>query len=151
MSAKNRGTVTVKHAVYPSDPRLVRGLLRAIDAGHGPPLLGLNRAPDPCDPLPIWCDPCANDRAIVRAVESYRAGGRIWMTADIRPEAASLSAGRPTLASIRIARALSFDWRPRTCFTSRRIGYRRIRLSTSAVTLAAISSSHCPGMSRSCR
>ncbi len=84
MSAKNRGKTVNPHAVYPTDPRLPRALLRAIDAGQGPPLLGLNRAPDPTDPLPIWCDPCANDRAIVRAVESYRAGGRTWLTADIR-------------------------------------------------------------------
>lgn len=89
VSAKNRGKEPNKHAFYPTDPRLVRALLRAIDAGQGPPLLGLNQTPDPTDPLPLWCDPCAGDGAIVRAVESYRAGGRAWMTADIRHDAAS--------------------------------------------------------------
>jgi hypothetical protein len=89
MSAKGRGKKTNTHAFYPTDPRLVRAVLRAIDAGQGPPLVGLNQAPDPCDPIPLWADPCAGDGAIVRAVESYRPGGREWLTADIRHDAAA--------------------------------------------------------------
>lgn len=84
MSAKNRGKKVNAHAFYPTDPRLVSGLLRRIEAGEGPPLIGLNQLPDPFDPLPIWCDPCSGDGAIVRAVEGYRAGGRTWLTSDIR-------------------------------------------------------------------
>lgn len=90
MSAKHRtmGKTPNPFAVYPTDPRLVRALLRAhVEQDQGPPLPGLNAPLDACDPMPVWCDPCANDGAIVRAVESYRSGGRVWLTADIRPEA----------------------------------------------------------------
>ncbi len=89
MSAKNRGKATNPHAFYPTDPRLVSSVLRRIDAGEGPPLIGLNRLPDPMDPVPVWCDPCVGDGAIVRAVEAYRPGGRSWLTADIRRDTAA--------------------------------------------------------------
>lgn len=101
MSAKNRGKTPNAHAFYATDPRLVSALLRRIDAGEGPPLVGLNLPPDPLDPLPVWCDPCAGDGAIVRAVESYRTGGRTWLTSDIRKESEAAIIGDfrdPTLA-----------------------------------------------------
>jgi hypothetical protein len=89
VSAKNRGKKPNAHAFYPTDGRLVSALLRRIDAGEGPPLPGLNLPPDPLEPMPLWCDPCSGDGAIVRAVEAYRPGGRAWLTADIRRDAAA--------------------------------------------------------------
>lgn len=91
---------------YPTDPRYTRAILIAIDSGASVP--GSERRSlyqCPCEvcsrgalrPLPggTWCDPCAGDLSIVRAVEDYytarspvsgMGGPSDWMTVDIRPE-----------------------------------------------------------------
>lgn len=91
MSAANRGAVRSEKDFYPTDPRLVRALLRASDAGELPPIPKGG----------IWVEPALGDGPIVRAVEEVWPGhGREWITCDVREETGADIIGDFTQPSI---------------------------------------------------